>query len=85
VAFLRHRLPLRRHGASHKESKEFQLWTSLSTFLWTSTAQRGGHEQFLRTLQTPDVRLVWTVAEAGELFGISRAFAYELWPGASSR
>ena len=31
-----------------------------------------------RTLQTPEERLVYTVAEAGELLGISRAFAYEL-------
>jgi excisionase family DNA binding protein len=31
-----------------------------------------------RTLQTPEDRLVYTVAEAGELLGISRAFAYEL-------
>jgi excisionase family DNA binding protein len=28
--------------------------------------------------QTPEERLVYTVAEAGELLGISRAFAYEL-------
>ena len=28
--------------------------------------------------QNPDERLVYTVAEAGELLGISRAFAYEL-------
>jgi excisionase family DNA binding protein len=33
---------------------------------------------FNQTLQTPDERLVYTVAEAGELLGISRAFAYEL-------
>ena len=32
----------------------------------------------IRTLQAPDDRLVYTVAEAGELLGISRAFAYEL-------
>jgi excisionase family DNA binding protein len=32
----------------------------------------------IRTPQTPDDRLVYTVAEAGELLGISRAFAYEL-------
>jgi excisionase family DNA binding protein len=32
----------------------------------------------IRTLQTPDDRLVYTVAEAGDLLGISRAFAYEL-------
>jgi excisionase family DNA binding protein len=31
-----------------------------------------------RTLQAPEDRLVYTVAEAGELLGISRAFAYEL-------
>ena len=31
-----------------------------------------------RTLPTPEERLVYTVAEAGELLGISRAFAYEL-------
>jgi excisionase family DNA binding protein len=31
-----------------------------------------------RTLPTPEERLVCTVAEAGELLGISRAFAYEL-------
>ena len=31
-----------------------------------------------RTLPTPKERLVYTVAEAGELLGISRAFAYEL-------
>jgi excisionase family DNA binding protein len=31
-----------------------------------------------RTLQTPLERLVYTVAEAGEMLGISRAFAYEL-------
>jgi hypothetical protein len=30
-------------------------------------------------------RLVYTVAEAGELLGISRAFAYELVARASSR
>jgi excisionase family DNA binding protein len=30
------------------------------------------------TLPTPEERLVYTVAEAGELLGISRAFAYEL-------
>jgi excisionase family DNA binding protein len=29
-------------------------------------------------LQAPEERLVYTVAEAGELLGISRAFAYEL-------
>jgi excisionase family DNA binding protein len=32
----------------------------------------------IRVPQTPDERLVYTVAEAGELLGISRAFAYEL-------
>jgi excisionase family DNA binding protein len=32
----------------------------------------------IRTPQTSDERLVYTVAEAGELLGISRAFAYEL-------
>ncbi len=32
----------------------------------------------IRIPQTPDERLVYTVAEAGELLGISRAFAYEL-------
>ena len=32
----------------------------------------------IRTLQTPDDRLVYTVAEAAKLLGISRAFAYEL-------
>lgn len=32
----------------------------------------------IRTPQTPDDRLVYTVAEAGEMLGISRAFAYEL-------
>ena len=37
-----------------------------------------------RTLQTPEERLVYTVAEAGELLGISRAFAYELVARASS-
>jgi len=31
-----------------------------------------------RTLQGPEERLVYTVAEAGEMLGISRAFAYEL-------
>jgi excisionase family DNA binding protein len=31
-----------------------------------------------RTLPPPEERLVYTVAEAGELLGISRAFAYEL-------
>jgi excisionase family DNA binding protein len=31
-----------------------------------------------RTLSTPEERLVYTVAEASELLGISRAFAYEL-------
>jgi excisionase family DNA binding protein len=31
-----------------------------------------------RTLQAPEERLVYTVAEAGEMLGISRAFAYEL-------
>jgi len=30
------------------------------------------------TLQAADDRLVYTVAEAGKLLGISRAFAYEL-------
>jgi excisionase family DNA binding protein len=30
------------------------------------------------TPRTPEGRLVYTVAEAGELLGISRAFAYEL-------
>jgi excisionase family DNA binding protein len=30
------------------------------------------------TAQTLEDRLVYTVAEAGELLGISRAFAYEL-------
>ena len=30
------------------------------------------------TLQPAEERLVYTVAEAGELLGISRAFAYEL-------
>jgi len=33
---------------------------------------------FICTPQTTDDRLVYTVAEAGELLGISRAFAYEL-------
>ena len=32
----------------------------------------------VRTPQAADDRLVYTVAEAGELLGISRAFAYEL-------
>ena len=32
----------------------------------------------IRTPQTPDDRLVYTVAEAGELLGIFRALAYEL-------
>lgn len=33
----------------------------------------------IETLSTPSAdRLVYTVAEAGELLGISRAFAYEL-------
>lgn len=31
-----------------------------------------------RTPQTPEERLVYTVAEAGELLGISRAFALKL-------
>ena len=31
-----------------------------------------------RTLHAPEERLVYTVAEAGEMLGISRAFAYEL-------
>jgi len=31
-----------------------------------------------RTPQAPEERLVYTVAEAGEMLGISRAFAYEL-------
>ena len=31
-----------------------------------------------RIAQNPDERLVYTVSEAGELLGISRAFAYEL-------
>jgi excisionase family DNA binding protein len=31
-----------------------------------------------RALQAPEERLVYTVAEAGEMLGISRAFAYEL-------
>jgi excisionase family DNA binding protein len=31
-----------------------------------------------RVLQAPEERLVYTVAEAGEMLGISRAFAYEL-------
>jgi excisionase family DNA binding protein len=31
-----------------------------------------------RTLQAPEERLVYTVAEAGEMLGISGAFAYEL-------
>ena len=46
-------------------------WSSMSTSM--------------RTLQTPDERRVYTVAEAGELLGISRAFAYELVAGASSQ
>jgi excisionase family DNA binding protein len=33
---------------------------------------------FQRQLDIPSERLVYTVAEAGELLGISRAFAYEL-------
>ena len=32
----------------------------------------------IRISQTPEERLVYTDAEAGELLGISRAFAYEL-------
>jgi excisionase family DNA binding protein len=32
----------------------------------------------IRIPLTPEDRLVYTVAEAGELLGISRAFAYEL-------
>jgi excisionase family DNA binding protein len=31
-----------------------------------------------RIIEPPAERLVYTVAEAGELLGISRAFAYEL-------
>jgi excisionase family DNA binding protein len=31
-----------------------------------------------RTLQASEERLVYTVAEAGEMLGIYRAFAYEL-------
>jgi len=33
---------------------------------------------FIGTPRTNDDRLVYTVPEAGELLGISRAFAYEL-------
>ena len=62
----------------HKESKKFQLWTFLWTFLWTSTAQGGVHDH-LHTDATDSRRSPrLTVAEAGELLGISRAFAYEL-------
>jgi excisionase family DNA binding protein len=32
----------------------------------------------IRTLPTPDDRIIYTVAEPGELLGLSRAFAYEL-------
>ena len=38
----------------------------------------------IRTPQTPDDRLVYTVAEAGELLEISWAFASELVTRASS-
>jgi excisionase family DNA binding protein len=46
----------------------------IATTTETPTAQ-GGHP---RATIVPGERLVLTVAEAGELLGISRAFAYEL-------
>lgn len=54
------------------------MWTLLWTSLWTSTPDSGVHDNPYRTLQAPEERLVYTVAEAGEMLGISRAFAYEL-------
>jgi excisionase family DNA binding protein len=38
----------------------------------------GSMTNVYRTLQAPEEPLVYTVAEAGEMLGISRAFAYEL-------
>jgi hypothetical protein len=46
--------------------------------LWTSNPNVASMTTSIRTPQTPDDRLVYTVAEADELLGISRAFAYEL-------
>jgi excisionase family DNA binding protein len=59
-------------------------WTLAWTFLWTSLV----HHAAMHTTDTPnprsisgqlaDDRLVLSVAEAGALLGLSRAFAYEL-------
>jgi excisionase family DNA binding protein len=61
------------------------VWTFLWTLLWTSTPEPEGmttNSAFTfipsPTQTASEDRLVYTVAEAGELLGISRAFAYEL-------
>jgi excisionase family DNA binding protein len=66
------------------------VWTLRWTFSWTSTAHGVVMTITDNTVQSPSIhgvpafppepaeRLVLTVAEAGELLGISRAFAYEL-------
>jgi hypothetical protein len=48
--------------------------------LWTSpsTTDSGVHDKRLPHTSDTEERVVYTVAEAGEMFGISRAFAYEL-------
>ena len=59
-------------------------WTSVWTLLWTSlvhhavmhTTDSDNHHPI--PFQLADDRLVLSVAEAGALLGLSRAFAYEL-------
>lgn len=54
------------------------MWTQLWTFRWTSTALAAAMTIIESPSSGASERLVYTVAEAGELLGISRAFAYEL-------
>jgi hypothetical protein len=53
------------------------MWTLLWTSLWTSTTESGVHDNHLPHTPSTEKRLVCTVAEEGEMLGISRAFAYE--------
>jgi excisionase family DNA binding protein len=80
-------------SSRHEESPTISLvWTFAWTIPWTSTAHAGPHDNphhsISSNIGTPsdlpqtDIpeydRLVYTVAEVGDLLGISRAFAYEL-------
>jgi excisionase family DNA binding protein len=67
-----------------REAKFGSLWTSVWTFLWTSPVHHAAMDMTDSpnhhpiSAQLDDDRLVLSVAEAGALLGLSRAFAYEL-------